>query len=246
MKKILLSLILLFMISGCSDHGHKHWGYEGETGPEHWGELKSDYEMCSEGKMQTPINIVPTKDVDLDPLIFRYNTSSLNVIDNGHSVQVNVMPGSTLKFEGKTYELKQFHFHTPSENHINGRSFPLEAHFVHQAKDGSLAVVAVMFTYGKYNPVLAKIWAEFPKMEEGKKLGLYLSDKDIKALLPRYKSYYEFMGSLTTPPCSEGVKWIVFKNTLQVSRKQLAEFYNLLGHSNNRPIQPTNGREIWE
>jgi len=245
MKKILLFVILLFMISGCSEHKH-HWGYEGETGPEHWGELKSDFEMCSEGEMQTPINIVPTKDIELSPLIFHYNTSSLNVIDNGHSVQVNMMPGSSVIIDGKTYELKQFHFHTPSENHINGKSFPLEAHFVHQAKDGSLAVVAVMFTYGKYNPVLGKIWAEFPKMKKGKKLGLYLSDRDIRALLPRYKSYYEFMGSLTTPPCSEGVKWVVLKHTMQVSREQLAAFYNLLGHANNRPIQPTNGREIWE
>lgn len=202
--------------------------------------------MCSIGKMQTPINIVPTKDIDLEPLIFNYHSYSLNVVNNGHSIQVNVMPGSTVTIEGKTYELKQFHFHTPSENHINGKSFPVEAHFVHQAKDGSLAVIAVMFTFGKENPVIAKIWSQFPNMQKDKKVGLYLTDKDINSLLPRYKSYYEFMGSLTTPPCTEGVKWIVLKNPMNISKKQLAAFYNILGHANNRPIQPTNGREIWE
>ncbi len=140
--------------------------------------------------------------------------------------------------------LKQFHFHTPSENRIHGKSFPLEAHFVHIDKDGNIAVVAVMFEDGKENKSLAKIWDKMP-IKEGKESKLNL--KDIASeLLPKNMAHYHFNGSLTTPPCTEGVRWIVLKNPVNVSKEQVTKFLNVMKHTNNRPIQPINARVIVE
>jgi len=222
-----------------------HWGYTGDVAPEHWAELDEKFSMCGKGKMQTPINIVPTEDIDIKPLGFHYNTSATTVINNGHTVQVNIASGSTVTIDGEEYELKQFHFHTPSENNIKGTEFPLEAHFVHATKNGDLAVVAVMFKDGAADPMIAKIWSKFP-LDENKPVSIDLSKADINQILPSDKDYYKFMGSLTTPPCSENVKWNVFKTTKTISKDQVKQFYDIFGHTNNRPIQDTNHRTIAE
>jgi carbonic anhydrase len=259
MNKILtlttISLTTLFLTTAnaevahakkdATEHKTAHWSYDGDTGPSHWGELKEEFKTCSQGKMQTPINIVPSKDVELKALALNYSTPASSIIDNGHTVQVNIKEGSTLNIERVDYELKQFHFHTPSENNIKGASFPLEAHFVHATKDGKLAVVAVMFKEGKENPTLAKIWSKFPA-KRGEKVDFTLSADDVKSLMPENKDYYEFIGSLTTPPCSEGVKWHVYKTPLEISKDQVTKFFNVFKHSNNRPIQDTNKRTIKE
>jgi len=254
------ALTALFLMAGCSqtikhhnvenhhseNHAHKHWGYTAEVGPSHWSELNSKYHMCSEGHMQSPINIVPTVDTDLSALNLNYNSGSKTIIDNGHTVQVNIADGSVLNIDGAKYKLKQFHFHTPSENNINGGSFPLEAHFVHATDDGKLAVVAVMFKEGAENPVLAKIWKKLPKLKRGTEQKCGLTADEVKALMPTNKDYYKFTGSLTTPPCSENVKWHVFKTPLTVSAEQATLFTALFGHPNNRPVQDKNGRKIEE
>jgi len=253
MRKImtlsLSTVTAMILATGCATHNLKgdkdHWSYEGAHSPANWGEMKKEYAMCSTGKMQTPINIVPTKDINLKALGFNYKTKSTNVINNGHTVQVNIASGSTVKIDGVLYELKQFHFHTPSENNINGRKYALEAHFVHATKDGSLAVVAVMFREGKENPILKKIWSKFP-LKVNKAVSINLTTKDIKSVMPSNKDYYKFMGSLTTPPCSENVKWNVFKKSMTISKEQVKQFFNTFGHSNNRPIQETNNRAIFK
>lgn len=255
MKKIaslsLSAIVAIILTTGCVSHNnmeHKasheaHWGYTGEHSPANWGEMKEEFAMCSKGKMQTPINIMATQDIDIKPLGFDYTTNSTNVVNNGHTVQVNVANGSSVMIDGKEFDLKQFHFHTPSENNINGEKFALEAHFVHAAKDGQLAVVAVMFKEGKSNPILGKIWSKFP-LALNHKESIDLSSTDIKAILPSNKEYYKFMGSLTTPPCSENVKWNVFKTAMTISKEQVKQFFDTFGHSNNRPIQQTNNRVI--
>ena len=230
----------------------KHWGYMGEVGPKHWSEVNPVFDMCSEGKKQSPINVVASKDSDLEALNLNYTTGSKGVINNGHTIQVNVEEGNVLKIGKLDYKLKQFHFHVPSENNINGNAFPLEIHFVHATDEGQLAVVAVMFKEGKEHPVLAKIWKKLPTLTVGKeaktlkKAKCKLSTEEIQALMPKDKAYYKFMGSLTTPPCSEGVKWHVYKEPLTASKEQINTFFSLFGFPNNRPLQATNDRKIEE
>ena len=259
MKKMITytttALASLLLFSACSStpvhhaeeaHHAKHWGYTADVGPSHWSELNEKFNMCSEGKQQSPINIIPSTDTDLTPLNLNYTTGSKTIIDNGHTVQVNIADGSILKIGGADYKLKQFHFHTPSENNINGEAYPLEAHFVHATDDGKLAVVAVMFKEGAANPVLSKIWNKLPKLVRGTASKCGLSADEVKALMPTNKTYYKFMGSLTTPPCSEQVKWHVYKTPLTVSKEQATQFTALFGHPNNRPVQASNDRMIEE
>ena len=224
----------------------KHWAYMGHVGASHWSELKKEFNMCSEGKQQSPINIVASEDIDLKSLALNYTTGSKSIINNGHTVQVNIADGSALKIDGVDYKLKQFHFHVPSENNINGDEFPLEAHFVHATDDGKLAVVAVMFTEGAENPVLAKAWKKLPSLKVGEEAKCGLSVDEIKSLMPENKDYYKFMGSLTTPPCSENVKWHVYKTPLTASKEQINTFFTQFGFPNNRPLQDTNKRDIAE
>jgi len=223
-----------------------HWGYTGHGAPENWGDLTPDYATCKLGGSQSPINI--SKDVivattGLEPIDFHYVTKANEVINNGHSIQVNVASGSYIKIDGKEFELKQFHFHTPSENQIEGENFPLEAHFVHAAKDGSLAVVALMFEDGKSNEIIEKVWSKMPK-EANKSAKIELSANMINQLLPTDKKYYRFDGSLTTPPCSEGVRWFVLKDYATISKEEVAEFLHTMHHPNNRPVQPVNARKV--
>jgi carbonic anhydrase len=244
----IIALAGTLTISQANEEGNhaKHWGYLGESSPAHWGDISSDFKMCKEGKQQSPINIVPTKDTNLTPLDLNYTAGAKSIINNGHSIQVNMQDGNTLKLDGKVYKLKQFHFHVPSENNIKGDKFPLEAHFVHVADDGKIAVIGVMFVEDKENPVLKKAWSKLPKLEIGKEDKCGLSVDEVKSLMPKNKDYYRFKGSLTTPPCSEGVDWIVYKEPLSVSREQVNSFFNTFSFPNNRPVQPANKREIQE
>jgi carbonic anhydrase len=245
----------LFLATGCGDNNSStpvdhsldkaHWGYSGDIAPDKWGTLDTAYKTCSEGKVQSPINILPSSDETLQPLDLNYTASASSIIDNGHTVQVNITSGSNLTIGGDVYALKQFHFHTPSENNINDQSFPLEAHFVHATNNGKLAVVAVMFEEGVTNKTLDKIWSKFP-LEKEKEQIFNLSVEEIASLMPSDKDYYKFMGSLTTPPCTEGVKWHVLKKPLSISIEQKNKFLNLFEHANNRPIQNSNGRTIIE
>lgn len=245
-KISLLSIVIFILGLGCAStrvEKSKDWSYEGYTSEIHWADLKSDYKLCKEGVLQSPINIVPLYDVALKPLKITYVSTSSNIVNNGHTIQVNINEGSFFTSDTLSYELKQFHFHTPSEHNIYGKQYPLEAHFVHTSKDGNIAVIAVIFKIGKKNKILENIWNNFP-LENKSEVPFILSSKDIKKLMPSKKAYYKFLGSLTTPPCTQGVKWYVYKKALSLSEDQVNQFFDIFGHDNNREIQKTNGRII--
>ncbi|NPA87271.1 MAG: carbonic anhydrase family protein [Epsilonproteobacteria bacterium] len=245
MKKLLASLAISAMTAGtlmASNYAHGTWSYSGKTGPEYWGDLKKEYIMCKIGKNQSPIDVSGAVSATLTPLNIYYDVKAKTFLNNGHTVKAEMKDGAKLYIDGKEFKLLQFHFHTPSENTINGEYFPMEAHFVHSTKDGELAVVAVMFKIGKYNPALQKLVDNMPK-KPGVKNNLCPANLKAKDLLPKSLEYYRFNGSLTTPPCSEGVRWFVLKQPVEVSEKQIKAFEKVMG-KNNRPLQPINARVI--
>ena len=244
MKKNLLCAAMLFAsCSAFAAEQHVHWDYSGDQGPENWAKLTPEFGACA-GKNQTPVNLTGFIKADLNPLKFNYKVGGSQILNNGHTVQVVYDAGSNVVIDGIEYELKQFHFHAPSENEIKGESYPLEGHFVHADKNGNLAVVAVMFKEGKANPVLENLWAHLPA-KEGDKIALTPAHNALD-LLPKNHAYYRFSGSLTTPPCTEGVRWIVMKKPVFVSKAQIDAFKKVMGHDNNRPLQAVNAREILE
>lgn len=223
---------------------HPHWSYEGAEGPDHWADIEPEFSTCAAGKNQSPINLTGFIKADLAPIQFDYKTGGEQVHNNGHTIQVNFAEGSSITLNGHTFALKQFHFHSPSENQINGKSFPMEAHFVHADTKGNLAVVAVMFEEGKTNEELEKAWKIMPHKASEK---MQLAEQILgTAIMPNAKDYYRFNGSLTTPPCTEGVTWLVLKTPVTASKQQIENFTQVMHHQNNRPVQPTNAREILE
>lgn len=221
---------------------HAHWEYKGHAGAEHWGELDKAFETCKLGTEQSPIDIRGArKSGELPAIGFGYTAGDAEVVNNGHTIQVNLPSGGTVKLASGDYKLLQFHFHTPSEEKVNGQAYPLVAHLVHRNDAGELAVVGVLFREGKENAALAKVFAAMPR-EAGARAPLQ-GGFDASALLPRTQAYWSFKGSLTTPPCSEGVKWQVLRTPVEVSRAQLAAFRKLYP-MNARPVQPLNGRIV--
>ncbi len=220
-----------------------HWDYQGPGGPAHWGQLRPEFATCASGKRQSPIDIRDGIKVQLDPVQFDYHPSSFRVIDNGHTVQVDVGPGNAIDVLGRRYELQQFHFHRPSEERIDGRQFAMVAHLVHKAADGRLAVVAVLIEHGRTHPIVQAVWNNLP-LDKGEDVAARTS-LDLGALLPEDRSYFTYMGSLTTPPCSEGVLWMVLRQPVQVSPEQIGVFARMYP-MNARPIQQASGRLIKE
>lgn len=234
----------MLMVGTAFAGGHgAHWGYSGHEGPEFWGDLSHDYAVCKSGRNQSPIDIAGLTESELSPIIFSYNSVPMSIVNNGHTVQVNYAPGSSITVDGKTFDLLQFHFHTPSENTVEGSSFPMEAHLVHADKDGSLAVVGVLFQEGMSNPFIETIWAYMPE-KAGETKELPELKVNVEKMLPANKSYYRFNGSLTTPPCTEGVRWMVLKSPEPVSSSQTRRLNSVLGGDNNRPVQATNARPV--
>jgi len=231
-------------ISRAQESHAPHWAYEGEEGPQHWGSLDPSFATCMTGHRQSPIDITQAKFADLPALKFDYNAVPLSIIDNGHTIMINYAPGSTLAVGGKTYTLKQFHFHHPSEEHIDGKGFDMVAHLVHADADGNLAVVAILFKTGTPNPLLETLWKNIPS-EKDKTVEISAVSVNVKDLLPPEHGYYTFSGSLTTPPCTEGVTWYVLKSTASLSNEQLTAIGKVYPH-NNRPTQELAHREVLE
>ncbi|NOU24076.1 MAG: carbonic anhydrase family protein [Methylotenera sp.] len=232
-----------------ASHGKKeehkpHWTYEGKEGPESWGKLSPEFATCDVGRNQSPINIEETMHATLKPLKAIQKFAAKDIFNNGHTVQINFKEGNMLALDNAAFQMKQVHFHSPSENTIRGKSFPLEAHFVHADAKGNLTVIGVMYTEGKANTALAKLWEQLPnEISEPIELKNRVIPSD---LIPENRSYYRFSGSLTTPPCSEGVRWLLMKNPLTVSKEQIEAFKHAVHHNNNRPVQALNGRVIVE
>ncbi len=229
--------------SHAASHGGKavHWSYSGEEGPAHWGDLSEDYAACN-GKNQSPINLTGFIEADLKPIEFTYHAGGKEILNNGHTIQINYKEGSRIVVDGITFWLKQFHFHAPSENQIDGQSYPMEVHLVHASKEGHLAVIGVMVVEGAENKTLTQAWSHIPA-KAGNHHAL-LVPVAAAGLLPAKRDYYRFNGSLTTPPCSEGVRWLVMKEPITASKKQIETFTRVMHHPNNRPIQPTYARPV--
>lgn len=226
-----------------ANDAHPHWDYQntGHSGPAHWGDLEEGFAGCKLGKVQSPIDIRGAKKAKLEPIGFNYAAGPAEVVNNGHTVQVNLAAGGSIKLHNTEYKLLQFHFHTPSEEKVNGQSYPLVAHFVHKNDAGKLAVVAVLFKEGAANGPLKAVFDSLPaKAGETKALDGGL---DPAAILPAQRGYYAYRGSLTTPPCSEGVRWQVLKDSVTLSPAQLSAFQKLYP-MNARPVQPLNGRAL--
>ncbi len=225
--------------------GHApHWSYEGHTAPKHWADLEEKFVGCKLGHEQSPIDIQTKAAVkaDLSPIKPAYVASAAELVNNGHTIQINLADGGFAALPSGEYKLLQFHFHTPSEEKINGKNFPLVAHLVHKSAEGNLAVIAVLFKQGKENAALKDIFAALPATEGKEALK---TPFDASSILPASLGFYAFKGSLTTPPCSEGVAWHVLKQPVEMSADQIAAFKKIF-KMNARPVQPLNGRKIQE
>ena len=232
-------------------HGAVHWGYEGAEGPGHWAELSTDFAACASGREQSPIDLTNASEVTgvqfervIGELIVDFDRRSeiLDLIDNGHTIQVTPDAEVGLDIEGVHFGLAQFHFHSPSEHAIEGVRYPLEAHFVMSNTAGELAVLGVLYEEGEHDPALDLIVAHLPG-EVGDARHLEDLELDIEALKPLPDDFYAYYGSLTTPPCSEGVRWFVIAKPEELSAAQIEAITAHL-HDNARPLQPLNERKI--
>lgn len=249
MKKAQLVLALCLALAGgvapaADGHGVPHWSYGGTGGPAHWGSLEKDFEACKLGRQQSPIDISTSSagKAGLPAIKTSYKGSAGELLHNGHTIQVSLADGGSAVVPSGEYRLLQFHFHTPSEESIDGRRFPLVAHLVHKSDAGQLAVIAILFREGKANEALKDLFAALPTAPGKEPLK---ADFDPSSLLPPTMGYYAFTGSLTTPPCSEGVAWQVLKTPVEMSRAQIRAFRKVF-RMNARPVQPRNGREVQE
>lgn len=230
--------------NGGTDSATIEWRYEGDHGPKHWAELAPDFGECGRGRSQSPIDIShATARDDLPELRVAYHTAPLRIVNTGHTVQVNTPPDDHLYVGDHAYELMQFHFHSPSEEHIGGRTYDMEIHLVHRDTEGHLAVLGVLVAAGNAHPALAHV---LPNMPSGPSPEHTVDDQiDPAALLPGDLSYFYYEGSLTTPPCAEHVSWYVLEAPIEASAEQIAQFHALYRH-NARPLQPLNARPVYE
>jgi carbonic anhydrase len=227
-----------------ADTKNPAWSYEGKDGPENWGKLDSAFATCATGLNQSPINIENTLHATLKPVRGIHKFPAKEVINNGHTVQVNFKTGNMLVLDSAPYQMKELLFHAPSENNINKKSFPLEAQLIHADNKGNLTIISVMFKEGNANAALDKLWLQLSnKNGEPAPVKTRVIPSE---LMPENRSYYRFSGSLTTPPCTEGVRWIVLKTPMTVSKAQIETFEAAIKHKNNRPVQALNGRVIVE
>ena len=245
---------LAVLLTGCASPGHwylsdkphaheTHWSYEGATGPEHWGDLSPKFRAAKDGRRQSPIDIrrASAVDVNLPPLEFRYRENPAVFVNNGHTLEHTQGDESRLVIASERYDLKQFHFHTPSEHTIDGRHAPAEIHLVHSGKGGRTVVISVLIEEGAIDPDLAEAIHAMPHNRGGK--ATVGAPFDAIGFLPEKRDYYRYEGSFTTPPCTEGVTWIVMKDPFLGSSGAIDELRSILG-ANNRPLQPLHGRGV--
>lgn len=224
--------------------GAARWGYEGNTGPQTWAKLSPDFSLCAQGTRQSPISIDDTNTLQgpAEPLQIHYQASGAMVLNNGRTIQVDVVGDNTLAVRGTSYKLYQMVFNHPSEERINGRAYAMGVHLMHRDVDGQVAVVAVLLDPGQANTLINKVWTYMP-LDTGDRVRMPAGLLDLNELLPQDMRYYQFMGSLTTPPCTENVLWMVLKQPVQISPEQLRLFGQLYP-ANARPVQPLNGRVV--
>ena len=241
MKKLLTVAMIMASTSAMAAGGAAKWGYEGELAAENWGTLAPEYSTCSTGQFQSPIDINASFSADVTDLDIKYDETAYKLTDTGHALKASFEEGNGFTAEGHNYKLLQLHFHTPSEYTIGGKQSPMVVHLVHQNEAGQLGVIGVMIDEGEANPAIEGLWSSIPE-----KTGdvLQIDEAlDLQALLPADRSFYRFMGSLTTPPCSEGVNWFFMKNPITASKEQIAAHVAKWKH-NARPLQKKGHRLI--
>jgi carbonic anhydrase len=242
-RRISGTIMAALLISGpaFAEH-HKPYGYGADNGPEKWGQLADKYALCEKGDMQSPIDLAGANAKGDVALSVNYQAGPLTVSNKGLTIQADFAAGSSMNSGGTTFNLIQIHFHTPSEHAISGKRYPLTGHFVHATEGGKLGVLGVMFEEGAANAELGKILAAAPaaKSEPMTVAGKMI---DPNGMLPEDRSVYRYMGSLTTPPCSEGVNWHVLKDPITASAAQIAAFEKLMG-DNARPVRALNNRLV--
>ena len=259
--RFIFAICFMMCITGCgrakklSAHTHKvEWGYAAENGPDVWGQLNQEYILCGEGTHQSPIDIVDPMPTELPTISYEYSPATgVNIHHNGHTIEVAYPEGSGIHIDGTDYQLLQFHFHAPSEHTVDGKPFDMEMHLVHQSEDGNLAVVGLLIESGRHHPAFDPIWTDLPSAPlETQRIENIIIDlpmmlspngQILDEAVQTFPSTYRYNGSLTTPPCSEGVKWIVLTMPVEMSESQIAAFKAIID-GNNRPVQPLNGREL--
>jgi carbonic anhydrase len=228
-----------------------HWDYDGDEGPARWGQLSPDYSACAEGRSQSPIDLPAVNLDEVDAGMPNFNPADFEphpdehpeeVVNNGHTIQVDIEDGASLLIGDARFQLVQFHFHAPSEHTVAGRELPMELHLVHRSEAGVFAVVGVLIAEGRHNPAFEPIWKRLP-IEEGAHRSLEDLTVDLDQLIPKRRLAFRYLGSLTTPPCSEGVRWFVLAQPIELSAEQIAKFAALYD-DNNRPTQPLRGRSL--
>ena len=243
---IVLGLLILATAALAQDDEHPHWTYEGEEGPAHWGELDESFAACSVGNAQSPIDITNATPVQLTDIEFNYDAVPMAIFNNGHTIQVQYAEGSHIVYNEITYDLVQFHFHQPSEHTVNGEAFGMELHLVHRDPlSGNLAVVGVLLREGDadnaaYAPLFDNLPTEVSEADMEAEMTINATD-----LLPASHAYYTYNGSLTTPPCTQIVRWLVLTEPVEVSAAQL-EAFGAIYSMNARPVQPLNNRDLLE
>jgi carbonic anhydrase len=228
-----------------------HWGYGADDGPSHWADLRADFALCRDGREQSPIDLRDAKATQRPRIRKEYAPASLRVIhhehlvdvfNNGHTVQVNYDEGSDLQIGEHSYSLVQYHFHSPSEHTVDGQRFPMEMHLVHRGPDEAVAVIGVLIREGRHNPAFDPVWSRLPS-RKGQEEHFEHVRVDVDDLLPEDDAAYRYRGSLTTPPCNEGVSWFVGVTPIELSAEQIAAFREIV-HDNARPVQPLGARSI--
>jgi len=243
-------LIASFVLTACGypiEEPHPvaaaHWAYEGEGGPEHWGEIDPAYAVCGTGQSQSPIDISAFSEQDLANIAFHYQPSEVNILNNGHTAQVNYDAGSYIELDGVRYDVAQFHYHAPSEHAVDGKLFAAEIHIVHKNADGQLAVVGILLEEGAENAAFAPFIENLPaEKADVKDAGVKINAANF---LPVVQTTFRYSGSLTTPPCTEGVSWLVMTSPIELSSGQLSALAALF-ENNNRPVQQLNNRPLVE
>jgi carbonic anhydrase len=234
-------LVLPIGLQGAEDT--PHWDYEGPDGPQHWGDLAPEFDMCSRGRNQSPIDLVGQVETELPELTFEYRQPfKVDEVNTGHAIQENVIPGNFVSWLEKRFELRQFHFHSPSEHTVDGGHYAMEVHLVHQNEAGEYLVVGLLFEEGEHNDMMDQL----PSFRAERGEEPIDSTFDYNEFVTRRQHYFYYNGSLTTPPCTEGVRWVVMREPITASGQQIQHYHDLLGFDNNRPIQPRNARVVLE
>lgn len=252
---ILMCMIDCTKTPGIIPHTEKmEWGYEAENGPDVWAQLNTEYVLCAEGRHQSPIDLVNPTPIKLPAISYEYrSTTGMNIRNNGHTIEVAYPEGSWIEVDSTQYQLLQFHFHAPSEHTVEGKPFDMEMHLVHKSEHGNLAVVGVLIEQGSHNFAFDPVWAHLPAIPGEAQRVENITVAPHLMLPPHgpvtdgtpqyFPNCYHYDGSLTTPPCSEGVKWLVMTTPIEMAEAQISAFSAII-HENNRPVQPLNGRKL--